>query len=107
MTEFSPTNELEKTLVAAMSGLLSEAALMDSFLASDVVVLLNQPPSDDGRLTSPPLGFRMSDGNDSIAVYTSMCRVPHDIEKHNLALQTKLSWIVSTMNADVGIVCNP
>jgi len=108
MSGFIPTNELERSLVSAMNGRLSEAALLDAFLASDVVVLLDQPPANDGQLgTAQPLGYRMTDGNNGVAIFTSVDRAPKDDNEYDHALQTKFSWILSIMTDGVGMVVNP
>ncbi len=108
MSTFIPLNELERTLSLAMSGRLSQAALMEAFLASDVVVLLDQPPMNDGQLgLAQPLAYRMTDGNIGVAIFTSIDRVVNDDIEYVHALQTKFLWILSIITDGVGIVVNP
>lgn len=108
MNEFIPENELEKSLVAAMNGQLSEVALMEAFFAGDVFVLLNQPLGDDGLLgDARPATCRMNDGNYGIAVYTSLNRADLADNSYSHALRTKFTWVVSLASKAAGIAVNP
>lgn len=108
MSDFTPENELERQLVAAEQGSITQPMLMDAFLAGTVVVMLDHAPGDDGELgVAQPLVCRMSDGNDGVAVFTSLERSPANIENFNYRMQTKFSGIVEIIMDGIGLVINP
>jgi len=49
----------------------------------------------------------MSDGNDGVAVFTSLERSPANVENFDYRMQTKFSGIVEIIMDGIGVVINP
>jgi hypothetical protein len=104
----APANELERAIDLAQRGKLTEVEMINTFLAGEIVVVLNKPLAEGEELGDTQfLGFEISDGHDGVAVYTSEARVPEALDGYDQPRKTNLGGLVGALEEGVGITVNP
>jgi hypothetical protein len=104
----APANELERAIDLAQKGEITEVEMINTFLAGEIVVVLNKLLAEGEELGETQfLGFGISDGHEGVAVYTSEERVPEALGEFEHPRKTSLGGIVGALEEGVGIAVNP
>lgn len=104
----APANDLERAIDSAQKGESTEVDMINTFLAGEIVVVLNKLLAEGEELGDTQfLGFEMSDGHDGVAVYTSEERVPEALEECDQPRKTNFGGLVGALEDGVGITVNP
>jgi hypothetical protein len=113
MTEpFEPRNELERDLVAAQEGQLSEEKLVERLLAAQVFMPVRDDVNRAGiQLTTKatPLRILREDGGEAVVLFTSPERAKPFLENHpgyRGGLLTDFRWVVERIGK-TGLILNP
>jgi hypothetical protein len=113
MTEpFEPRNELERDLVAAQEGQLSEEELVERLLAAQVFMPVRDDMNRAGIQLSTkatPLRVLREDGGEAVVLFTSPERAKPFLENHpgyGGGLLTDFRWVVERIGG-AGLILNP
>ncbi|MCX8017013.1 MAG: SseB family protein [Rhodocyclaceae bacterium] len=115
-SDLDPKNELERLLLAAMTGEMSSEEFMQALLGQQVFIPVRDDDKDPGiagfqRTTkATPLIVEDEDGQRILVLFTSPERAKAflaDTPGYGGGLLTDFSWIVERMEPGFAIVVNP
>lgn len=103
---------LESKLQAAQQGQCSASELFEEMLASQIIVLLDKPITEDGRwdATAKPLTLNSPNGFPVMAIFTTHEKAAPWVQQapsHVHALFVDFAWIVRGLAPGVGLAINP
>lgn len=110
---FVPQNDLEKNLLAAQEGQLSEEEFMHALLTSQVFMPIYEKHAIGGLQTSHsahPLTLDSGEGFQVIVLFTSPDRAKGFIKDYlgyEGGLLAELTWVLEKMGAGLGLTLNP
>jgi len=111
--DFIPQNDLEKQLLAAQQGQLSEEDFMHALLTSQVFMPIHDKHGIGGLQTSQsavPLTLPTDAGFEVIAIFTSPDRAKpfvQDYPGYAGGLLAEFTWVLEKMGSGLGITLNP
>jgi hypothetical protein len=111
--DFSPVNDLERSLVALQAGQLALPDFLDRLLAAPVYLLLDKQFADGTHWDTPanPLLLTNAAGQPLMAVFTAPGRTaewPARAPQFGFGLKVEsLAWLLGRMRPNAGIVLNP
>lgn len=108
---FTPLNEFEREMLAARQGEMSQDALIQHLLDSQIVVLLDQDIPDSGWHDDISLMMLNNpSGTPVLAVFTTLERALPWVSAQSAfkyAIHTDCGWLVQRMAPDIGMAVNP
>lgn len=108
---FTPLNEFEREMLAARAGELSQDALIQHLLDSQIVVLLDQDiPASGWHDDISLMMLNNPSGIPVLAVFTTLERaLPWAAHQSpfKYAIHTDCGWLVQRMAPDIGMAVNP
>ncbi len=109
--EFTPLNDLERTLVAAQSGELDSTAFMQELAASQLSMLVDQEYAESRDPAGVrPLILEGGNGEALLALFTAPARgmpMTRDHPEFPFAVEVGFAWAVGSCSDGMGIVINP
>lgn len=109
--DFQPMNELERDMLAARQGNLSQDTLLQHLLDAQIVVLLDQDIPETGWHDDISLlMLNNPTGAPVLAVFTTLERaIPWSGSESpfKYAIHTDCGWLVQRMAPDIGMAVNP
>jgi len=108
---FTPTNPFEEKLAACCAGELELAALVPTFLESQVFVLLDGDiPAGNPHLKANPLVLDSPKGYPVLAIFSRpecATRVAQAFPQFPYGLLVECRWLLRQIKSTVGIAVNP
>jgi hypothetical protein len=112
MTDFTPANDLEQTLLAARDGTVPASRLFEALFAARVFTLMNEAPGADGDFSEKASMLVLnSEGNvPMVGLFTAPERAegwPAQAPAYCHGLLVEFRWLLPRLADGVGIVLNP
>jgi hypothetical protein len=111
---FEPRNDLERQLLAAQEGQVSEGAFMQELMASQVFMPVQDEATDIANFQrsdkAVPLVLESQDGGQALTLFTSPERAKpflKDFPGYGGGLLAEFTWVLERMGSGVGISLNP
>lgn len=110
---FDPRNDLERQLVAAQEGLVSEEAFMEALLTSQVFMPVRDHDGIKGFQRSTravPLTLHSEEGTEVLILFTSPERARdflNDFPDYKGGLLAEFAWVLERVGTGAGISLNP
>jgi hypothetical protein len=115
MTEqFTPMNEIEKSLLAAQEGRISGEEFMAQLMKSELFMPILEQPSAVSNLqtshTAHPLTVEDEEKNQIVVLFTSPDRGKAFLQEHpgyGGGLLAEFTWILEKLGSGLGLSINP
>lgn len=111
--EFMPANKIEKSIVAAQAGTLTQPQFMQELLKSELFMPIQEQSKVDGLQTSQsavPLTLTTDEGIETLILFTSPERAKNFLEQfpdYKGGLLAEFTWILEKIGKGHAISINP